>query len=184
VQEEIAAPQPLPPVVKVLEQPTTITFHNAAAVRVGFLVAAVVMLFNTVPMPDVITITWKLVLLLAGGFLSVWLYGRRTGQALTVGSGARLGWITGVFCFIILVVYITLGLLSISSGSGGLQAFYHEAMNAQGSSPELREQFDQVLQSPPAMAVALMFGLFIFFLMTTLISAVGGALGAKVLEKE
>lgn len=189
VEESVPAVSPLPTPV-LLGVPTTgapaapprISFQNATAVRVAFLAAAIVTLLISFPMPALVAFVWQMILLLAGGFFSVWLYGRRTGQALTVGSGARMGWITGVFCFTIMIVFFTLSLLAISS-SGGLTAFFREAMNARGT-PELMEQLDQVLQNRSAFAAMLMFGLFLFFLMMTLTSAVGGALGAKVLEKE
>ena len=35
----------------------------------------------------------------AAGFLAVYLYSRRTGQMLSLRSGARMGWITGIFSF-------------------------------------------------------------------------------------
>ncbi len=179
--EPEAAPPP-PPVPEPLKTSPRISFQNATAVRVAFLVAALVTLLISFPMPALFAFAWQVILLLAGGFVSVWLYGRRTGQALTVGSGARMGWITGVFCFVIMIVFFTLSLLAISN-SGGIPAFFREAMNARGT-PELTEQLEQVLQNRSAFAAMLMFGLFLFFLMMTLTSAVGGALGAKVLEKE
>ena len=40
------------------------------------------------------------------GFLAVFLYRRRTGQRLSVASGARLGWICGIFGFVIVAVML------------------------------------------------------------------------------
>jgi hypothetical protein len=49
----------------------------------------------------VFPIPWPFVRLplafLAAGFLAVYLYSRRTGQTLSIRSGARMGWITGIF---------------------------------------------------------------------------------------
>lgn len=183
--EEGIAPPPPPPPPTAAEPPaalTRISFQNTAAVRVAFLVAALVTLLISFPMPALFAFAWQLILMLAGGFFSVWLYGRRTGQALTVGSGARMGWITGVFCFVIMIVFFALSLLAMSA-SGNLATFFREAMSTRGT-PELTEQLEQILQNRSAFAAMLMFILFLFFLMMTLASAVGGALGAKVLEKE
>ena len=55
-----------------------------------------------------------LVWLLGAGFVSVFFYKRRTGQRLSVRSGARMGWITGVMSFAILAVIMTFALLAIN----------------------------------------------------------------------
>jgi hypothetical protein len=56
-----------------------------------------------------IAAVWAIVTLLAGGFFSVFMYQRRTGFSLSVGSGARMGWITGIFCSVIMLVTIASG---------------------------------------------------------------------------
>ena len=183
LEVEKAIAPPLPPII-VPPPPslTGISFQNSAAVRVAFLVAAIVTLLISFPMPALFAFAWQVILLLAGGFFSVWLYARRTGQSLTIGSGARMGWITGVFCFVIMIIFFSLSLLAVSA-NGSIITFFREAMSQRGT-PELTEQFEQILQNRTAFGAMLIFILFLFFLMMTLTSAVGGALGAKVLEKE
>jgi hypothetical protein len=174
VEIPAAAPQPAPP--------TGVSFRNGAAVRTGLFVALLVSFLMALPMPAVVQALWQFIALLAGGFLSVYLYHRRTGAYLSVRSGARLGWITGVFCFLIMMVLFTISILAIASGEG-LQAFFRQAVSARGA-PEIADQLDLMLQSPAGVA-GLLFGfLIVFFLMLTVLSTVGGALGAKVLEKE
>ena len=52
------------------------------------------------------------------------------------------------------------------------------------SAPEVADQFNALLSSPGGVA-ALLFGMLITsFIMLTILATVGGALGAKVLEKE
>ena len=54
----------------------------------------------------------------AAGFLAVYLYHRRTGQPLTTGAGARMGWITGAFLFGIAALLFTVGFVSQVNNGG------------------------------------------------------------------
>ena len=53
-----------------------------------------------------------------------------------------------------------------------------------GSTPEVAEQFNALLASPIGVAFLLFGMLLTSFIMLTILATVGGALGAKVLEKE
>ncbi len=170
-----------PPVIAA--PPPEINFHNTAAVRVGFLAAGIASLLITVPLPAVFAMGWLLVWLLASGFLAVWLYRRRTGQELSVRSGMRMGWITGIFCFVIATLFFTISVLTISS-KGGLAAFYREQFSARGAVDANVEEFLKVLQNPAGVATVILLSLFFVFIFFTLLPAIGGALGAKVLEKD
>jgi hypothetical protein len=134
------------------------------------------------PMPPLVQILWQLVILVIGGFFAVWLYQRRTGRYLSVRSGAHLGWLAGIFCFLIMMVMFTLSVMAIASGEG-LQESFRELLNARAA-PEVADQFNALLSSPAGVA-ALIFGMLITsFIMLTMLATVGGALGAKVLERE
>jgi len=159
-----------------------INFHNSVAVRVGFMAAGIMTLLLAFPIPSFLAAIWQLVLLPAGGFFSVYLYGRRTGEAISVRAGARMGWITGVFCFAIMTVFFTVSVIQIATHDG-LPAFFREMVSQRGT-PDLMNQFNEILNSPSGVA-ALLFGmLLVFFVMLTVLPVVGGALGAKVLAKE
>jgi hypothetical protein len=181
--EPEAAPAP-PPVIEAPPPapPPGISLRNPMAVRVAFLAGASSSLLIMVPMPPFIQILWQLVILVVGGFFAVWLYHRRTGKYLTVRSGAHLGWLAGTFCFLIMMVMFTLSVIAISS-SGGLQESFREMLNAR-SAPEVAEQFNSLLSSPAGIGVLLFGMLLTSFIMLTILATVGGALGAKVLEKE
>ena len=182
--EEAEAPAVLTPPPAPLTPPKLeISFHNVAAVRVALLAAALASLLISIPMPVFLTAGWMLVWLLSAGFLSVYLYRRRTGQQLSVRGGARMGWITGVFCFAIATVFFTISVVIIS-GRGGLASFYREQFSARGAPEAGVEQFLEVLQSPTGLGVVLLLSLVFLFLLFTLLPTVGGALGAKVLEKD
>jgi hypothetical protein len=159
-----------------------VSFRNGAAVRTGIMVALLVSFLMALPMPPVLQAVWQLITLFAGGFLSVYLYGRRTGISLSVWNGARLGWITGVFCFLIMMVLFTISIFAIAAGEG-LQAFFRQAVSARGT-PEIAEQLERLLESPAGIAGMLIGFLLIFFFMLTAVPTAGGAVGAKVLEKE
>ncbi len=159
-----------------------ISFHNSVAVRVGFMAAGIMTLLLAFPVPGVMAAIWQLVLLPAGGFFSVYLYGRRTGEAISVRSGARMGWITGVFCFAIMTVFFTVSVIQIAT-QDGLPAFFREMVSQRGT-PDLMNQFNEILSNPAGVATLLFGMLLVFFVMLTVLPVVGGALGAKVLEKE
>lgn len=183
---QTAVEEPAPEVVAGIPPPSPakggISFHNSVAVRVGFLAAGLVTLLLAFPLPSAFAAIWQLVLLPAGGFFSVYLYGRRTGEAVSVRAGARMGWITGVFCFAIITVFFTVSIIQIAT-SDGLPAFFREMVSQRGT-PDLMNQFNEILNSPTGIATLLFGMLAVFFVMLTLLPAVGGALGAKVLEKE
>jgi len=103
--------EPAPALVEIAIAPQTplvqvsgeISFHNRLAVRIGFIAAMGAVMISVFPIP------WPLVRLpvafLAAGFLAVYLYSRRTGQTLSIRSGARMGWITGIFSFTLVSIY-------------------------------------------------------------------------------
>lgn len=171
VRAEIVEPEP--PVAAKPE----ISFHNTAAVRVGFLAAGIASLLITLPTPAFFPLLW----LIASGVLAVWLYRRRTGESLTVRAGVRMGWITGVFCFAIATVFFTISVLTIAR-SGGLAAFYREQLSARGAGDANIEQFIEVLQNPLGLGTVLLLSLIFVFVFFTLLPTLGGALGAKLLK--
>lgn len=185
VEAEPSVQGPLePPLVPSPQPParTSVGFRNPGAVRVGMLVASAISLLFFVPVPPLFAPLWQLILVVTGGFLAVYLYHRRTGDVLSTRTGARLGWMTGLFTFLIFMVLFTLSLMALAGG-GSLQEAFREVANA-SSRPELSAQFDALLQSPAGVA-GLLFGmLLLFFFLLTTLASLGGALAAKVLEKD
>lgn len=113
---------------------------------------------------------------LAGGF-ACYLFQRRGGFRLTVLEGARLGWLTGLMCFVLAVILITIVMTAASSesfmdtvrqsGGAGMQA------DAIKSLERLQSEPSQLLLLIPYQ-----------FLMLTLLASIGGALGAKLLSRD
>lgn len=156
--------------------------RNPVAVRTAFIAGSAAALLLMMPLPPLIHVLWQLVMLVAGGFVAVWLYQRRTGTHLNVRSGAHLGWIAGIFCFAIMMVMFTISIAGLAA-DGGLQQTFREMLSQRGS-PEVAEQMDQLLSSPAGLGVLLGLMVVITFFTLTLLATAGGALGAKILEKE
>jgi len=180
--ETVESPPLPPPAVSAPAQPLRVDFHNSMAVRVSALSAFLINFLSVFPMPTPLVVVWRLVLLLGGGFFAAYLYTRRTGNALSIRGGAQMGWITGIFCFVISTVLFTIGVVGIAAEKGLSQVFTE--MANQTGSPELAAQFQQIFASPASVATVVLIILVALFIFLTAIPAVGGALGAKVLEKE
>ena len=166
-----AAPPPLQAIQ--LPSPAEIGFHNRTAVRVSFLLAAIAFLLTALPMPVFVTLIWVVVLFLAAGFVTVLIYSRRTGQTLNVRAGARLGWMTGIFSFTASLILLTLEILNFSD------------LKEQAARQDPRFRDMAILLGDRGLMIGIIVGgLIIFFVLFGLLPIVGGALCAKVLEKD
>lgn len=170
---EVVAP-PQPPPVPV----TDISFANRSAVRAGFLAALIAVLLFVFPLPfPFLRLTGAF---LAAGFFAVFLYTRRTGQKLSLRSGARIGWITGIFSFTMVTVQLTAGVLA-SGSEGGIAGVLKQQLPANDARSE---QLLRSLQEPSALALMMVMVLFILFVLLTVLPTLGGLLGAKVFARE
>jgi hypothetical protein len=150
------------PVMAIEPPPPPMNFQNRPAIRIAGLMAVMATLLFFVPY-----LNW-----LAAGFFSSVLYRRRTGHLLTLESGVRLGWITGVMMFVIAMLLLVIS-LALVSAAGGLAALPPDVMKA--LDPRVQEGL-KALQSGPAVAQLLV----VLFTFITLLSMAGGALGAKL----
>lgn len=157
--------RPLPPPVR--PEPAPLNFHNPVALRIAVVVAASATILSFV-LPFV---NW-----LAGGFFAVFFYRRRTGSLLNVRAGVRMGWITGVLAF------VPSALVFAIEGLPRLGPTIEQQMKSlQGQDPAMVQQMTQFFQSTPGFAAAAMFSLGAMFVLITMLSMAGGALGAKVI---
>ena len=170
-QRDVVAPEPEPesdpallppPPAPVAVAPPPLNFHNLVAIKIAFMMAVLATLMSFLPY-----VNW-----LAAGFFAALMYRRRTGYLLNLESGLRLGWMTGMLMFVIIMVIFTASKALISA-AGGLAALPAEVKAA--VDPRVQEMF-KTLQSAPAVAQFLVM-LFVFI---TLFSMAGGALGAKL----
>jgi len=176
--EETPAPaiEPAAPVAP--PAPVEISFHNRLAVRIGLLAALIAVLLFLFPLPY--PFLRLFLAFVAAGFLSVFVYTRRTGQALSIRSGARLGWITGIFSFTFVTVLFTVAVVAISN-QGGLAKYFRSQLPPNDSRTEM---LSQALNDPATLVGSVLFSVLLLFIVLTLLPVLGGALGAKVLAKE
>lgn len=155
-----------------------IGFHNALAVRIGFIAALSAVFIFLVPLP--FPFLRLFVAFVAGGFFAVFLYTRRTGQMLSIRSGARMGWITGVFSFSLVSVLFAVAMVAISK-QGGLVSYLRSQLPANDARSET---VAQAFNDPAMLGVLLLLSLAMLFIVLTALPMIGGALGAKFLAKE
>lgn len=151
-------------------EPLRINLRNGFAVRAGLL-AGLAAFFLSAPLGAL-----GLFVMVAGGIFSVYLYRRSTGQRVTVANGAKLGWITGIFLFVLLLLSFTASLLLQPDFLTQLQS----EVARRSTLPEADVQQVIALMRTPAGLVALIVGM---FLSSTLPPAAGGAIGAKLLSR-
>src|SRR5260370_1707811 len=181
-REEVEVEQPpAAPIFVITEpvaKPVAQSFHNPSAVRVGLFVASITaILCLLLPFGFVI---W----LPSAGFIAVYLFSRRTGQSLSVRGGARMGWMAGIMSFAIFTVVFTVGTVAIANQPGGLAEAFREALRSRPVPQQQMNEALQVLATPAGQASGYIFALLFSFMVTSVFCTAGGALGAKVLEKE
>jgi hypothetical protein len=180
--EQPAEQPPAQPAFLTPQAPPDINFHNRVAVRIGFLAAGLTWLFTSFLAMPFLNPVWVLPLLFGGGFVSVYWYRRRTGWPMSIRNGARMGWITGMFCFTIATVYATIQTVAVSTRVE-LAEFYRQQLGDKANDANVQQML-QVLQSPAGLATILLLSLLFTFVLFTMIPTMGGALGAKMLDRE
>lgn len=181
ISDEPAEPAPAPVIAAPAAQPPLeITFHNRLAVRIGFLAAlmAVLPFMLLLPVPFLPSLVAFLT-----GFLAVFIYSRLTGQALSIRSGARMGWITGIFSFTFATAFFTITIVAISS-QGKIADFFREHQDQLHLKADQLSAMTKLLEDPAGLVGLIVVALLMLFILLTALPMLGGALGAKVLEKE
>ena len=163
-------PTPPPPLLAPPPEPPRIGFHNRTAVWVALRVGVIAFLFSALPG------FLSVVGLIGGGFLAVYLYRRRTGQRLSLLGGAHLGWLAGLFGFLLITLIITFVAVSLSVPE--VVDKMREQRNAL-SEADLNKMIE-LFRSPASVALELGQS----FLAFTLLLPFGGALGAKLLGRD
>jgi hypothetical protein len=171
---EESAPLAIPAPLVEAAAPVPLGFRNPIALRVGLLAAALVCLTMMIPVVQYMSVLWWL----GAGYLSVWIYKRRTGQRLNVRGGARMGWITGLLSCALLTLLFGVLMVAIQQ-AGGLEALKSGLKDFAIQQSRVDEAI-KVLQDP----LAILRSLLEMFVILTLTCMAGGALGAKILSKD
>jgi hypothetical protein len=150
--------------------PVGISFKNSRAVVISLVVAAGAMVcffpiaFLAPPLFPVF--------LCAVGFVTVRIYKGRSAESLSTSAGARLGWMTGLWIFLVFAVLLALSAIMVAN-------------------PELWQQLQETWARLPQTApltslsqhdflVRLLVMFPFFFFLFTLLPGLGGILGAKL----
>ena len=168
----ILTPPVLPPLAD-----TRVSFANPVVLRIAFAAAALSILLDSIPLVNFLCIIWAM----GAGFMAVWMYSKRTGLPVSVVSGAKLGWITGVFSFVISTILVTTTL--VLNGQKLADDFRRQFTATSSGDPNYKELLS-TLQNPTTFATLIIFVLFCFFLLLSLASVAGGALGARFSNKQ
>jgi hypothetical protein len=176
VEDVEAAPLPEPP--PPIPAPPPIGFHNGPAVRIGLLAAilsiAVSMLLGQLAILQALAPVW----LILTGFLAVFFYRRRTHQKLSTLSGARLGWICGIFGFVIIFIMLTMMAVALSEPS--VANALRDQWKQYGRSEADLNQILDAFKTPASIVGRLVAS----FLLFTVLPTFGGAIGAKFLDRD
>jgi len=164
----------VPPAAAPIVPLVPLGFRNPVALRVGLLAAVLLCLTMMIPGVNYAYVVWWV----GAGYFSVWIYKRRTGQRLTVRGGAHMGWITGVLSCVLLSILFAFFMAAIQR-TGGLAALKNQlhdfAIDQQAIDEAVRR-----LQNPADVLISLA-GIFVVMM---LFCTAGGALGAKILNKD
>ena len=181
---ELAEPEPAPPPTYAAPATAPIAvpvaapivlpldFHNRVAVRIAMLMAigAALLGFTVLPI-----LSW-----LAAGFFAALFYRRKTGSLLNVGSGARMGWITGLIMFGIWTVVLTAAALPAAMSGRLITIFQEQMKNSPWQDPAMLSQMTHMLQTGEGVATAVVVFFLMLFVFIICLSMAGGALGAMI----
>lgn len=179
VVEPEALPPPLPP--PPVAAPPPIGFHNGTAVRTALMAGILAFAYSLLTVrlvPQAFTPYWLIASGFLAGFLTVFLYRRRTGQRLSVVSGARLGWICGIFGFVVVAILLTMTAVALTDPVA--VSAMREQLKTQVKSDADVNQVIDFFRSATGVG-GILAGSFLLF---TVLPAFGGAVGAKLLDRD
>ncbi len=157
-----------------------VTFGTPEALRSCYWSAAIAAILCSLPLVSLLFF----VIYPAAGFVSVASFRRKTGKDPTLRAGAKLGFMTGVLAFMLMLLLITFA--SVLPGSPG----YHKAVSdlAQqlddAGETDAATQLRELLERPGALAALMITMLAVFSILLIVLSTAGGLLGAKLLQTD
>lgn len=125
-----------------------------------------------------------LLVLPLGGIFSIWLYarGQDPGQIM-LGTGVRLGAVTGLFTFLIYGIIVA---AQFTAQSGMAQETMRKAIEqamASNPNPQAKALMDQIM-TPEGMATLLTVTGVIFLFVFLIFGAIGGSVGAAMIKRQ
>jgi hypothetical protein len=175
---EPVAELPPPPLPEVVAVPREIGFHNVLAVRIGFLMALLSSIVIELLAPFLFVVVPIVTGLMTAGGAAVYFYSKKSGQRLTVRNGSRMGWITGIFCFVIFLVMTTINFIAVSLDKGIPQFFKDELTKHSPPTADV-DQLIKALQTPEGLGAFVFMLIALMFIVFTILPTIGGAISAK-----
>lgn len=151
------------------QPPEGITFSNPLALRTSVLVAIVSTVVELVPFTGILAP-------LLGGFVSAFLYQRRSGHAITSGAGAKLGWITAILNALMITAFVS---VRLAVSGNAMVDMLREGLRQQAASPSQQQALQMMSDSRFLALVVLIIWIVLFAFGSALFMA-GGALGARI----
>jgi len=167
----------LPPSIEVAPPPppARIGFHNLLALRVGLMAGSLglclFVLLGQLPGLQIAAILAPI----ASGAFAVHLYKRKTGQRLSMANGAHLGWISGIFGFLITTLLFTAFAAMLTNA----ELANAVRQQAGATRPDVVQALKEI-QTAAGITKALLES----FVFLTLLPTFGGSLGAKLLDRD
>jgi hypothetical protein len=171
-------PQPAAPVQAPLTpspstpSPATISFRNSRAVLISLVVAGAAFVGSGAA--ALISPLLFPVILCAAGYVAARIYRRQSAEPLTAAAGARLGWMTGLWLFLIIAILSAITAIYVSSPQG-----WQQIQSMWSQVPEV----SKVLVNQHDFLMRLAVNLPFFFFLLTLLPGLGGMLGARTARR-
>jgi hypothetical protein len=159
-----------------------IDFANRRALMVSVIVALLTLFCFTacsVLVPFAASLL-MLPLFCLSGFVAARLYIRQTGEIISTQSGARLGFMTALWAFLVVVVMCVL--LAVLISSPELRSEIIDKLTSQGN--PATEQILKMLNDPRRFILLMMGELLVNFCLFTFPSMLGGMLGVRFAAKK
>ena len=180
MREDESVPVPTPPPPPPPPAPK-IDFGNRKAVTISIAVAMLtlfVFIASSVLAPFAATL-FILPLFCISGFVAARWYMKQTGQSITAQAGARLGFMTALWAFLVVVVICVLMAVFVSNPEWRSQIV--DMVNAQGN--PAAGQIAKLLEDPRRFIFLMMGELLVNFCLFTFPSMLGGMLGVRFSNK-
>jgi len=139
-----------------------ISFSNPLALRTSLMVATITTLLEMIPFVNFVAPIFA-------GYASVSLYKRSSGQSLSPGSGAKLGWITAVINALLLTILAT---INIAVAGPAIFELLREQLRRPGTQPQALQMLDH-----PALFTLSMW--VVLFAISSALHMAGGVMGAR-----